>query len=152
MGYTSSTQKRLELIVEHSATFFPVVGDELQPKAPCHVFCPKWVLSWWVSTPNTPQYMWKEKRKGGKVCLCETKIKQGRDKIFQCSIDLKSALCHVDKLCFRQRCFVWVITFALTAKLQNTLIHLDTKIFCFSSFGLYMFSHSCLLMHLRYLM
>lgn len=63
--------------------------------------------------------MWKEKKEREGKCVCvkerENKGEVGRDYIFQCPIDLKSALCHVVKLCFRQRCFVWVITAALAA-------------------------------------
>lgn len=59
-----------------------------------------------------------EREKRGKESVKESENKGGggRDYIFLCLIDLKSALCHVEKLCFRQRCFVWVITAALAAK------------------------------------
>lgn len=39
-----------------------------------------------------------------------------RDYVFHVLTDLRGALCHVVKLCFRPRRFVWVITAALAAK------------------------------------
>lgn len=65
----------------------------------------------------------RKEREGKWVCVREEKTRKrgGEIAFFRCPVDLKSALCHVVKLCFRQRCFVWVITAALAAKTSDRI-------------------------------
>lgn len=86
----------------------------------------------------------------------ENKGNGGRD-YFRCPIDLKSALCHVEKLCYRQRCFVWVITAALLRNppAEDTHYKLRSPAFlplaqCF--WPAHVQPLSCPLIHLHYLL
>lgn len=102
-------KESLDPIVEKSLTSFPLVGGELQPKAPCCVFCPNWVLSWWVSTPKTPPYMWKEKRAGVKeyTCKSERTERKGRERLNfsmsswfkECSVPCRKIMFQTEMFC-----------------------------------------------------